>query len=154
MRKTNFDQPEKIKRLIDKCEVCYMGMVDGEGMPYVLPFNFGLENMEIYLHSAAVGKKIDILQQNPNVCLAFSADHELKFVNEEIACSYSMRFRSVLAFGKVVFIEDPEEKKKALNIIMRQYVKKDDFEYNMPAVLDVKVYKVVVDRFTGKESGF
>lgn len=154
MRKVAFNDPKRVHDVIKNCQVCYIGMVDPEGKPYVLPFNFGHESGTIYLHSAGVGKKIDILRQNPEVCIAFSTDHQLKFTNEEVACSYSMRFRSVLAFGKVVFIEDPEEKQRILNIIMRQYTGRDDYEYNMPAVMDVCVYKVDVEEFTGKESGF
>jgi nitroimidazol reductase NimA-like FMN-containing flavoprotein (pyridoxamine 5'-phosphate oxidase superfamily) len=40
-----------------KSEVCYVGMVDDSGMPYVLPMNFGLKDGFIYLHSARSGKK-------------------------------------------------------------------------------------------------
>jgi nitroimidazol reductase NimA-like FMN-containing flavoprotein (pyridoxamine 5'-phosphate oxidase superfamily) len=129
-------------------------MTDLDNMPYVLPFNFGYGDGVIYLHSAGTGKKMEILRKNPQVCVAFSTDHKLKFTNDHVACSYSMRFRSVLAFGKVVFIEDPDEKKEALNIIMKHYTGRDDFSYNLPAVMDVSVYKVVVSEFTGKESGF
>jgi nitroimidazol reductase NimA-like FMN-containing flavoprotein (pyridoxamine 5'-phosphate oxidase superfamily) len=154
MRKVLFDSPEKAEQIISKCQVCYIGMVDTEGLPYVLPFNFGYKDETIYLHSARAGRKIDILNKKPDVCIAFSSDENLKVVNEEVACSYSMRFRSVLAYGKVEFIEDYEQKLEALNIIMKQYTGKDDFGYNRPAVEDVLVFKVKVDSFTGKESGY
>jgi len=154
MRKVAFNDPKRVNDVIKNCQVCYMGMVDQEGKPYVLPFNFGYEEGTIYLHSAGSGKKIDILREHPSVCIAFSTDHQLKFTNEDVACSYSMRFRSVLAYGEVVFVDDPEEKQRILNVIMRQYTGRDDFGYNMPAVVDVCVYKVDVKEFTGKESGF
>jgi uncharacterized protein len=154
MRKVAFNDLKRVSDVIRNCEVCYVGMVDDEGKPYVLPFNFGYEDGIIYLHSAGTGKKIDILRSRPSVCIAFSTDHQLKFSNEEVACSYSMRFRSVLAYGDVVFVEDADEKQKILNVIMKQYTGKDDFGYNMPAVMDVCVFKVKVSSFTGKESGF
>lgn len=154
MRKTTFNDPKRVYDIIRSCQVCYVGMVDNDNRPYVLPFNFGFEDGVIYLHSAGTGKKIDILKQRPEVSIAFSTDHELKFVNEGVACSYGMRFRSVLANGKVVFIEDPEEKKRILNIIMKHYTGNDDFSYNMPAVIDVCVYKVEVSEYSGKESGY
>lgn len=154
MRKVSFNDPKRVNNVISQCEVCYVGMTDLYNMPYVLPFNFGYKNGVIYLHSACTGKKMEILRQKPQVCIAFSTDHQLKFTNDHVACSYSMRFRSVLAYGKVVFIEDPDEKMEALNIIMKQYTGRDDFGYNMPAVMDVSVYKVEVSEFTGKESGF
>ncbi len=154
MRKVTFNDPKRVYDVISRCEVCYMGMTDEQGLPYVLPFNFGYEEGVIYLHSAGTGKKIEILKKKPEVCIAFSTDHHLKFVNEGVACSYGMRFRSVLAYGKVVFVDDPAEKQRILNLIMKHYTGRDDFAYNMPAVLDVAVFKVVVDEFTGKESGF
>jgi uncharacterized protein len=154
MRKVTFNDPKRVKDVISQCEVCYVGMTDLDNHPYVLPFNFGFKDGVIYLHSAGSGKKMEILRQRPQVCVAFSTDHQLKFTNDHVACSYSMRFRSVLAFGKVVFIENPDEKQEVLNIIMKHYTKRDDFSYNLPAVMDVAVYKVEVSEFTGKESGF
>jgi hypothetical protein len=64
-----------------------------------------------------------------------------------------MKYRSVLAFGKVEFIEDIEEKIKCLNIIMQHYAG-NDFHYNMPALKNVKVYKIKINKITGKEFGY
>ncbi len=145
-------KPE-IENIIRKCEVCYTGMVDEENMPYVIPMNFGYHNNNIYLHSAQTGKKISILTKNPNVCVVFSTDHELRYVNEHVACSWGMKYRSILAYGKVEFIEDYDEKITALNCIMKNYSEKE-FTYKQPAIIDVKVYKVVVDKFEGRVHGY
>lgn len=142
----------EIKQIIDKCDCCFLAMVDQEGKPYVLPFNFGYEDDTIFLHSDTKGKKIDILKTNPNVCLAFSTDHKLFFRHETVACSYGMDYRSVLAYGKVVFIEDFDEKVRVMNIIMRKYAGKE-FSFNAPAVNNVAVYKVEVSKIEGKVSG-
>lgn len=148
----SFDKLE-IKQIIDKCDACYLGMVDQEGLPYVLPFNFGYEEGIIYLHSAPTGRKIDIIKNNPNVCVAFSTDHKLFFRHETVACSYGMDYRSVLAFGKIVFIEDYDEKARILNLIMRKYVGKD-FSYNAPAINNVAIYKVEISKIEAKISGY
>ncbi|MBN2175835.1 MAG: pyridoxamine 5'-phosphate oxidase family protein [Bacteroidales bacterium] len=144
---------EEIDRVIKKCDACYMGMVDTSGNPYVIPMNFGYKSGEIFLHSAQTGKKIDILQKNNQVCVAFSTDHELRWQSEKVACSYGMKYRSVVAFGKVVFIEDYDQKVDALNVIMSQYTDRE-FSYNAPAVKDVNVFKVVVEKFEGKAYGY
>lgn len=146
-----FDARE-IKDIIDKCDTCFLGMVDPEGLPYVVPMNFGFEDGIIYLHSAKTGRKMDILRHNPETCIAFSTDHKIFFRNETVACSYGMDYRSVLAFGKVVFIEDYDEKVRALNLIMRKYTGKD-FSYNAPAVNNVEIYKVEPVKIEGKISG-
>lgn len=146
--------PEAINEIITSCEVCNVGMVDQENLPYTLPFNFGFENNTVYLHSAPVGRKIDILKQKPDVCITFSTAHELYKQSEEVACSYGMRYKSVLIKGKVEFIEDFEEKVRILNIIMKQYTKRDNFEYSKPSVINVAVMKVVAEKIEAKAFGY
>ncbi len=138
--KTKLNEKE-IHSIIKKCKVCYIGMVDGD-TPYVLPFNYGFCNGVIYFHSGPDGKKFDVLTRNNKVCIAFSCDHELKIVNQEVACSYSMKYRSVLLHGKIEMVEDFREKEKALNIIMENYTGRNDFSYNSPAVNNVRVFRV------------
>jgi len=145
---------EEIERIISKCEVCYVAMVDENNKPYVIPMNFGYKDDCIYLHSSQTGKKIDILEKNNNVCVTFSTDHLLRWQSENVACSYSMKYRSALAFGKVKFVEDINQKIDALNVIMRQYTQKKEFSYSDPAVKDVKVFKVVVKRLEGRAYGY
>ncbi|MBL7905189.1 MAG: pyridoxamine 5'-phosphate oxidase family protein [Bacteroidales bacterium] len=146
--------PEAIEEIVRSCDVCSVGMVDENNMPYTLPFNFGFENNTVYLHSAPVGKKISVLRNNPYVCIAFSTAHQLYKQSPEVACSYGMRYKSVLVFGKVEFIEDPAEKIGILNIIMRQYTQRGDFSYSDPSVKNVAVMKVVTDRIEAKAFGY
>ena len=138
--------------IISCCEVCYVGMVDEDNLPYVLPFNFGIKDDIIYLHSAPEGRKIDILNTKPDVCIAFSTGHELYHQHEQVACSYGMKFKSVLVSGKVSFIEDYDAKIEALNIIMHHYTPRE-FAYNAPAVNNVKVFKVQIEKISGKKRG-
>lgn len=139
-------------KTLGSCDVCYIGMVDQDNMPYVLPFNFGLHGETLYFHSAPEGKKINILLSRPDVCIAFSTGHELYHQHEQVACSYGMKFKSVIISGKVEFIEDYDRKVEALNVIMMHYTGKE-FNYNAPAVNNVKVYKVVIDKISGRKRG-
>lgn len=146
--------PEAIAEIVTACEVCSVGMIDKDNMPYTLPFNFGFENETVYLHSAPAGKKIEVLKSNPNVCIVFSTAHALYKQSENVACSYGMRYKSVLVRGKVEFIDDFDEKKRILNIIMKQYTKRDDFAYSVPSVNGVAVMKVVADKIEAKAFGY
>ena len=147
---TNRSQMEEI---ILKCQVCHLSMVDQEGLPYVLPFNFGYEDGVIYFHSAEKGRKIAILHNNPNVCVEFSTDYFLRSQNQAVACSYTMNYRSVLVYGKVEFIDDQEERKKVMGIIMRNYVA-GDFKYNPPSIREVSCWKVRIEKLEGKVNGY
>ncbi|MDX9941605.1 MAG: pyridoxamine 5'-phosphate oxidase family protein [Bacteroidales bacterium] len=152
MRTRMTTDSREIKDIIEKCDTCFTAMVDQEGLPYVVPMNFGYEDGIIYLHSGKTGHKLDILKNNPETCIAFSTDHKIYFRHETVACSYGMDYRSVLAFGKVAFIEDYDEKVRALNIIMRKYTGKE-FPFNAPAVNNVEIYKLEPVKIEGKVSG-
>jgi uncharacterized protein len=144
---------DEINAIIGKCQVCHIAMVDNEGKPYVLPLNFGYEDGIIYFHSARTGKKIDILQRHASVCVAFSSDYLLRFQNEDVACSYSMKYRSVLAYGKVEFIEDPDQKMKALANVMKNYTSRE-FLFNPPSVREVSCWIMKVEKFECRVYGY
>lgn len=143
---------EFIESTIRSCNVCYVGLADTDGTPYVLPMNFGYEEGVIYLHSAQEGRCISILERNPKVCITFSTDHELVFQHAQVACSYRMRSKSVICWGNVAYEEDFNEKVKALDIIMKQY-SDQTFQYGAPAVVNVKIWKVAVEEISCKEFG-
>jgi len=144
---------DQIEDIINKCDVCNIAMVDSENSPYVVPMNFGYADKVIYFHGAPSGKKIGIFEKNKAVCVSFSTDHELRFQSEGVACSYSMKYKSVIAYGSVEFIDSAEEKIKALNVIMKNYSDKS-FKYNDPAVRDVNVFKVIVKKLSGRIYGY
>jgi nitroimidazol reductase NimA-like FMN-containing flavoprotein (pyridoxamine 5'-phosphate oxidase superfamily) len=143
------DQEEIIKR----CQICNVAMVDPEGRPYVIPMNFGFDGENVYLHGSSTGKKVDSLKKNPDVCISFSTDHELRYVNEEVACSWSMRYRSVLVYGSGNFIVDPDEKIRCLNVVMAHYADRK-FEYSAPAVREVMVFRVKIEKIEGRVYGY
>lgn len=145
-------EKEQIEAIIRSCKVCFVGMADTDGTPYVIPMNFGYRDGVIYLHSAQEGHSISILERNPKVCITFSTDHDLVYQHPEVACSYSTRSKSVITSGEVRFEEDFERKTEALNIIMKQYTDKE-FKYSDPAVKNVKIWVVDAQEITCKEFG-
>jgi nitroimidazol reductase NimA-like FMN-containing flavoprotein (pyridoxamine 5'-phosphate oxidase superfamily) len=150
MRKTTYlNKLHEIEVIINKCQTCHVAMVDQLGKPYLLPFNFGYSNGVVYLHSDYKGKKIDILKNNPSVCLNFTTDHEMFLAHEQVACSYGMAYRSVLVYGDVEFIDDLDSKIEAMNIFMKQYSNRE-FTYSNPAIKNVCLFQVRIMDFQGK----
>ena len=154
MKSRSIIDRKELDEIINKCRFCSLGMVSPEGEPYVLHFNFGYSDDYIYFHGDSKGRKIDILKSNSRVCLFFSSDHQLYNQHEKVACSYSMKYRSVIVHGDAEFIDDHEDKVRALNIIMKQYTGREDFKYSVPAVANVAVWKVRVSAITGKAFGY
>ncbi len=153
MKNRKLDFLPELETIIRKCDACTLSMTDLDGKPYAVPMNFGYQDGVLYLHSAPDGKKIEILKQQPAVCASFSTDHDLRWQHSEVACSYSMRYRSVLLFGNVSFIEDVEQKQLALDVIMRQYTDQT-YKYSLPALQNVCVMRVAVDSIEGRAYGY
>jgi uncharacterized protein len=143
---------QEMEQIIRTCDICYIAVSDSDATPYALPMNFGYHDKVIYLHSAPTGKIVDIISRNNKICIVFSHGHQLAYQNEEVACSYRMQSKSVIVQGKVEFIENDEDKIKALDILMAQYTDKS-FSYSEPAVRNVKVWKVHIDDFSCKLFG-
>ena len=152
MKTYSIEEKEKIEEIIKSEQICFVGLSDKDGIPYVLPMNYGYEENVIYLHSGPEGKVIRILEDNPNVCITFCTQPKLIWQHPDVACSYRMQSKSVICNGKVEFVEKYAEKERVLNIIMNQYIEKD-FNYSEPAVNNVKIWKVAVDSIAAKEFG-
>jgi nitroimidazol reductase NimA-like FMN-containing flavoprotein (pyridoxamine 5'-phosphate oxidase superfamily) len=153
MKKFEITNIDEIKSIIDSTDVCNLAMVD-EGIPYTIPMNFGYENGVIYFHGAPFGKKIEILNREPKVCVSFFSDEILNVRHKDVACSYSMKFKSVLAHGEVTFVQENDEKVRILNIIMSKYSGRDDFKYSKPALDNVSVFYLNPVDITAFKRGF
>ncbi len=153
MKSNIITNQSEIEAIINQCEACCMSMVDENGLPYNLPFNFAYEDNVLFFHAAPFGRKIEILKAKPDVCIVFSTAHDLHHHSIDVGCSYSMKFKSVIAFGKAEFFEDIEEKKIWMNKFMQKYTHRD-FEYSLPAITNVNCFKVVIDKISGKKRGY
>jgi len=145
---------QEIDQIINDSIVCHVSMIDKDGLPYVLPFNFGYKDGRLFIHCAPEGKKIEAWSLNPKVCVAFSTSYEMRIQNEKVACSYSMRYRSVLIHGEVKPIINYEQKLQTLNLVMEKYTSKSDFSYNRPSVDNVKVFEVIIGKVEGRIYGY
>ena len=139
-----------IRSIIEKATVCRLAMVDGD-KPYIVPLSFGYQDDVLYFHGSLKGRKIDILRKNPKVCFEFDLIAEP--VESENACDWSMKYQSVTGFGKAVFIENPDEKREALSVIMAQYSDRQ-FQFPEKMLKATAVIKVKIESITGKQSGF
>jgi nitroimidazol reductase NimA-like FMN-containing flavoprotein (pyridoxamine 5'-phosphate oxidase superfamily) len=124
-------------------------MIDN-GLPYVLPFNFGYHENCIYIHSAPEGKKIDILKENPQVC--FEVEQQADIVEDEIVCKWSTLYRSVVGYGNVQLVTEFEDKKFGLEIIMTQHGYKGKMEFETKEVEFIVILKLKIESMTGKQS--
>jgi nitroimidazol reductase NimA-like FMN-containing flavoprotein (pyridoxamine 5'-phosphate oxidase superfamily) len=139
-----------VESIIAKSKVCRLALSIND-QPYIVPLCFGYEDNALYFHTAREGKKIDILKKNDRVCFEVDCDHEL--VTNETACKWSMKYRSVVGFGKASLLDDPEAKRKALDSIMQHYRGRPS-DYSTAIMEKMLVIKVEIESMTGKYSGW
>lgn len=152
MRTVFIDDIKEIEAIIKACQTCFLGLSDENNTPYVIPMNFGYHDGTIYLHSGQEGRKWDIMKSNPKACVTFMLGEELAYQDEHIACSWRVKSKTVMAEGLIEFIEDFDQKERILHILMAQYSSKE-FKFNAPAVKNVGIYKLNIQKLTAKEFG-
>ncbi|MGZ6250181.1 MAG: pyridoxamine 5'-phosphate oxidase family protein, partial [Syntrophales bacterium] len=117
--------------------------------PYIVPLCFGYDGEGLYFHSASAGRKIDILRKNSRVCFEFDIPEGMR--EAEQGCRWGIKYRSVIGFGTAEIVDNQEDKKKALQIIMAQYSDKE-FIFPEDVVAKTAIIKVVITRVTGKQA--
>ena len=139
-----------LEAIIHEATVCRLGMVDSD-RPYIVPLNFGYRDNVLFFHGALKGRKIDLIEANPQVC--FEMEIEVETLEQAEACEWSMRFKSIIGFGRASLVEDLAAKREALAVIMAHYA---EAPYTFPdnKVAATAVIRVDIDAMTGKQSGF
>ena len=89
-----------------------------ENEPYLVTLSYGYDQAlhALYFHCSKEGQKIDFIKSNPNVCGTVIEDN-----GYQEGCSQA--FRSVVFRGKMVNVEELEEKKKGFEVLLNQLEK-------------------------------
>ena len=145
--------PQRIEEIIKKCNCCRIGFND-DGEVYIVPMNFGYErdgdSYTFYFHGMPVGRKVDLIKKSPKVGFEMDAGFQL-MGDDDIACKYSALFQSIIGTGEMSIVEDPEEKRKGLNLVMEYYTGRKDWMYEDWRIKGVGIFKLRVTELSCKE---
>ncbi len=124
--------------------------VNGEGgYPYALPINyyFDAETGNIYFHGARSGHKFDALKRDSKACFTVCEQGVQKD-------DWSYHARSVIVFGRIRFIESPDEAVTFVRKMAWKYYPSDahdeieqDIAKNAPRM---QMLELIPDHITGK----
>lgn len=131
------------------------GVEEDGGMPYVVPMNFAADRRAraIYMHTTldADSKRNRAVARDPNA--AFTVVHPASAVEpspDGVACRFSMKFTSVMVFGKISKVEQPAEKARILNLIVKQKGGADNaLEVPEFATAVATIYALEVEHISG-----
>ena len=142
---------QPILHIIEKAKILRLGLFDGE-YPYVVPLHYGYEYAEnrlvFYMHSDKEGHKLELIADNPRVCVELDGEAEL-ISGGEVPCMYGSSFASVMGRGTAEIVSDENEKIKGLSLLMKHQTSRD-FAITGEMAATVAVIRVTLNEFTAK----
>lgn len=143
--------PAMICAVLDKCRTLHLGLVE-DGRVYIVPLNYGWteENGRyiLYAHSAAEGRKIDLIRGGADV--GFEMETGVEYFDADTACGWGNRYESIIGEGRATLLETPEEKRQALTAIMAHYSARRDYTFEDAMVNLVQVIQIDVTALSCK----
>ncbi len=149
-RERQITDEKQIAQILEGSKVLHLGLaVNNE--PYVVPMNYGHTwedgKLVLYLHSALRGKKLDMIRENNKVF--FEMDWDLQPFAGVKPCQYGLAYSCLMGKGTATIVEDVEEKKKAMSVLMKTQTGKD-FSFNDELVSIVAVIRIDMEDYTAK----
>lgn len=145
-------EEEKIREILDVCDCCRIALLDGK-IPYIVPLNFGYKledgRLIFYFHGAPEGKKMELVRSAGYAGFELDCAHEL--LTHEKACGHSFYYQSIIGHGRILVVEDREEKEEGLRQIMWQLTQKTDWDFDARALEATAVLKLEAEEYSGKE---
>lgn len=122
MRKASREMPSDwALEVMRKAPFITVSFTRQDGTAYGVPLSLASASDEIwYFHCAPEGDKLDALVVNPDVCL--SAVTRCQPTVGPKDGSFTLQYRSAIAFGKAELVTDDDEKVEALRLICNRFL--------------------------------
>ncbi|UCF18795.1 MAG: pyridoxamine 5'-phosphate oxidase family protein [Gemmatimonadota bacterium] len=109
----------------------------------------------IYLHTARHGRTRSNLERAGRVC--FSVSEMGRLLPDEAALEFSVEYAGVAVFGVGRIVEDEEEKRRALQLLMDKYAPhlKPNRDYRPPDLQELErtsVFRIDIESWSGKKN--
>lgn len=150
LRKREVKDIQEVYGILARCQTVRVG-INGDMYPYVVPVSFGLEVVDgkgaLYFHCGKKGMKVELLKQNPFVCI----EADVFYSYELLAKGIDTRYESVIGYGVCEEVFE-EEKAHGLELLCTHcgYAGHPiDVCLGLPIT---SVYKVSIEEITGKRT--
>ncbi|GIV62582.1 MAG: hypothetical protein KatS3mg044_1448 [Rhodothermaceae bacterium] len=127
-----------------------------EGQPYLHTnlFVYDEATQRIYLHTAHVGRTRANIEQEERVCFGVSVMGRLLPADE--ALEFSVEYAGVTCFGRAVVVEDTEEARRALQMLLDKYAPhlrpgRDYRPITDDELRRTAVYRIDIEAWSGKK---
>jgi nitroimidazol reductase NimA-like FMN-containing flavoprotein (pyridoxamine 5'-phosphate oxidase superfamily) len=110
---------ETIYKILDEGFVCHVGFA-AEGQPFVIPTMYARVGDSLYFHGSAASRMLRGAGGGTPVCITVTLMDGLVLARSVF--NHSMNYRSVVALGTAVLIDDPAEKLAALQAFTEKLI--------------------------------
>ena len=109
---------ETVHRILDSAALCHVSYVV-DGQPYCTPTLFWREGSRLYWHGSSASRMLRNLSKGEPACLTVT--HLDSLVMARCGFNHSADYRSVLCFGTARLLQDAEEKRRALLMMVDRF---------------------------------
>jgi nitroimidazol reductase NimA-like FMN-containing flavoprotein (pyridoxamine 5'-phosphate oxidase superfamily) len=110
---------DAIYKILDEALTCHVGFAT-DGQPFVIPTMFARIGDHIYFHGSAASRMLRGLSTAVPVCITVTLSDGLVLARSVF--NHSMNYRSVVALGSAILIDDPSEKLDALHAFTEKLI--------------------------------
>ncbi len=148
LREENQLSQEQALEILEKAQYAVLALEGDGGYPYTVPVNYAFEDNKIYFHGAPEGHKVDAARRNEKVSICAVTKADI------VADAFNCLYLSTVAFGKIRIIEDDQEKRKALELMVDKYSKgfeEGGRKYIKASWDEVMTFVIELEHITGKK---
>ncbi|MFM1990742.1 MAG: hypothetical protein RJA99_3699 [Pseudomonadota bacterium] len=109
---------DTVHALLDAAALCHVAYVI-DGQPFCTPTLFWREGSRLYWHGSSASRMLRNLSAGERACLTVT--HFDSLVLARSAFNHSADYRSVMTFGTARLLEDPDEKARALAMMVDRF---------------------------------
>ena len=126
-----------------------LALLGDDDYPYAVPISYVYANNKLYFHTALAGHKVDAIRKCDKASFCVIDKDEVH------GQEYTTYFRSVIAFGRIHLIEDPDEKVATARMLGNRYNPNSDEELEKELAKGLSRMMMIrfdIEHLTGKEA--
>jgi nitroimidazol reductase NimA-like FMN-containing flavoprotein (pyridoxamine 5'-phosphate oxidase superfamily) len=112
---------DTIDGILDEAYLCHVGLVDPEGRPFVIPTIHARDGDVVYVHGSPASRALRTGTTGVDCCLAVTLLDGLVLARSTF--HHSMNYRSAVLYGRAERVDDVDEKRAALDVIVEHVVR-------------------------------
>ncbi|HEY1502800.1 MAG TPA: pyridoxamine 5'-phosphate oxidase family protein [Stellaceae bacterium] len=152
VRRKDKEMPETAAReLLSRARLAHFATISASGDPYVVPNLFVYADDAIWLHTSRAGHFCSNVELSSRICIEIAEMGDI-FPYGEFECDTSASYASVVVFGSVAIVPEPDAKALFFDRFLAKYA---DAAWERPKGFyprldQVTVFRVAIERITGK----